>query len=97
MQGDPTATLEIRIDGNTIHSVPASAGDPTAFTAMNFEVPASYLDGNTHTIGFFWQADSPAGELSGAMLDDVTLDCSANPAGARPANVRFEQAIKRNR
>ncbi|HJT97380.1 MAG TPA: PepSY domain-containing protein [Rhodanobacteraceae bacterium] len=79
--GDPTASLTLSIDGTSVLSFPANSED--AFSPQTFEVPTTYLDGASHLVQFDWSADSTAGEIGGAMIDDVTLDCTAQPT--RPA------------
>jgi len=74
IDGDPTAMLTLSIDGTPVYAVPA-AGDGSIWEAQSFAVPAAYLDGNSHEIRFDWSAGSPAGEIGGAMIDDLTLDC----------------------
>jgi len=76
--GDPTAQLTLSIDGTSVLTFDAQSGEDT-YAAHTFEVPAQYLDGQSHLVEFDFSADSAAGEVGGAMLDDVTLDCDAQP------------------
>jgi hypothetical protein len=48
-------------------------------------VPATYLYGQSHAIRFDWSADANNGDVGGAMIDDVTLDCSAQPVKVAPS------------
>lgn len=89
LAGDATASLQIRIDGALVHTVAPDDASPTDYAAMSFQVPAGYLDGQPHTVGFYWTAQAPGGAGSGAMLDDVTLDCSAAPVGRPSAGGTF--------
>lgn len=78
--GNAQSELTLTIDGTEVLSI--SAGTPSqTWAAKTFQVPAQYLDGQSHAVQFNWTGG--AGEISGAMLDDVTLDCSAQPM--RPA------------
>jgi hypothetical protein len=83
--GDPTAQLTLSIDGTCVLTFDAQSED--GYAAHTFEVPAQYLDGQSHLVQFDWSADSAAGEVGGAMLDDVTLDCEAQPTSAPTRHV----------
>lgn len=83
--GDPTAQLTLSIDGTSVFTFDAQSED--TYAAHTFEVPAQYLDGQSHLVQFDWSADSAAGEVGGAMLDDVTLDCAAQPTSAPTRHV----------
>ena len=83
---DPTAQLTLSIDGTSVLTFDAQSGEDT-YAAHTFEVPAQYLDGQSHLVQFDWSADSVAGEVGGAMLDDVTLDCEAQPTTAPTRHV----------
>jgi len=85
--GDPTATLTLSIDGTQISSVAASATPEQDYSPQALEVPATYLDGQAHVVEFDWSASSTNGEIGGAMIDDVTLDCTAQPTSA-PGHVK---------
>lgn len=77
------ATFTIKIDGNTVGTV-APGAVSSAYEPMTLEIPAQYLDGNSHTVRFDYAKTGTA--LRGAMIDDITLDCSAQStsAPARP-------------
>ena len=77
---DPTASLALSIDGTPVLTFPTDNGTGD-YAAQTFEIPAQYLDGQAHDLRFDWAADSPAGEVGGAIVDDVTLDCEAQPTG----------------
>jgi len=82
--GDATASLNVSIDGTSVLAV--DSGDTTdAYAPRSFEVPATYLDGQSHAIRFDWSADANNGDVGGAMIDDVTLDCSAQPVKVAPS------------
>jgi hypothetical protein len=74
IDGDPSASLSLSIDGTVVHTV-SPVGDGTIWEAQSFAIPAQYLDGGAHVIRFDWSASSPASEVGGAMIDDLTLDC----------------------
>ena len=80
ISGDPTASLTLSIDGTPVLTFPTDDGTGE-YAAGTFEIPAQYLDGNAHDLRFDWAADSLAGEVGGAIFDDVTLDCEAQPTG----------------
>jgi hypothetical protein len=83
--GDPTATLTLSIDGTSVLSFPANS--ESDFSPQTFEIPSTYLDGAEHLVQFDWSADSTPDAIGGAMIDDVTLDCtsqSTRPAGGSP-------------
>jgi hypothetical protein len=80
INGDPTASLTLSIDGTSVLTFPTDNGTGD-YAAQTFEIPASYLDGQSHTLRFDFAADSPGGEVGGAIVDDVTLDCEAQPTG----------------
>src|SRR5262249_25038223 len=82
ISGDATAQMTISIAGTRVFTFPA--GGDSDYVAQTFEVPATYLDGNEHLVQWDWSADSPAGEVAGAIMDDVTLDCSAQPTKMPP-------------
>ncbi len=86
--GDPTATLTFSIDGTSVLTVAPESGGAD-YVAQTFEIPASYLDGAAHELQFDWSADSAAGEVGGAIVDDVTLDRAAQPMSQthRPASL----------
>ncbi|MGH8174064.1 MAG: BACON domain-containing protein, partial [Rhodanobacteraceae bacterium] len=86
ISGDPTAALTLSIDGTPVLTFPTDGGTGE-YAAQTFEIPALYLDGQSHALRFDWEADSPAGEVGGAIIDDVTLDCEAQPTG-RPGGSR---------
>ena len=77
---DPTSSLTLSIDGTVVLTFDNGGGD-SDYVAQTFEVPSTYLDGASHHVEFNWSADGdPSGEvIGGAMLDDITLDCSAQP------------------
>lgn len=83
---DATASLKLSIDGTTVSIVtPESGGSDWA--SKSFEIPSQYLDGQSHEIRFDWTAASPGGEIGGAMLDDVTLDCQQAARAHAPSRL----------
>lgn len=74
IDGDPSASLTLSIDGTVVQTV-SPVGDGVIWEAQSFAIPAQYLDGGMHEIRFDWSASSPASEIGGAMVDDMTLDC----------------------
>jgi hypothetical protein len=93
---DPTATLKLSIDGQAVSTI-APATDDAAYTARSLEVPAAYLDGQSHTVRFDWSAQAADGEVGGAMLDDLTLDCAAQPPAQAPASPLHGPTLARRR
>jgi zinc metalloprotease ZmpB len=91
--GDPTAALTLSIDGTNVLTFDALS-DGTDYVPQTFEIPATYLDGNTHLVEFDWSADSVAQEVGGAIVDDVTLDCAAQPTRA-PSGLQHAGSAKR--
>lgn len=87
--GDPSASLKLSVDGTLVQTVTAEG--TSEYTLRSIEIPTTYLDGQSHTIRFDWSADAADSVLGGAIIDDVTLDCSAQPAranlpsGSKPA------------
>ena len=91
IEGDASASLQLLIDGNLVQTfAPASEDD---WAQRSVQVPAQYLDGQSHAVKFDWSADATGSGIGGAMVDDVTLDCSA--AAARPATAGHAVAAKR--
>jgi hypothetical protein len=91
--GDPSAVLTLSIDGSNVLTFDAGSGE-TDYAAHTFEIPATYLDGQSHLVQFDWSADSLGGEVGGAIVDDVTLDCSAQQVNA-PRAPAFHAAASR--
>ncbi|MBN8726249.1 MAG: hypothetical protein J0H15_00910 [Xanthomonadales bacterium] len=92
-QLDTLATLKITIDGTEVFSY--AAGAPTqAWAPQTFEIPTAYLDGQSHEVKFNYAKQSAVG-AAGAMLDDVRLDCAAQPAGMFPRGGSGVAAIRR--
>jgi hypothetical protein len=95
--GDTTASLKLSIDGTLVQTIPPASG-ASAWASSSFAIPAQYLDGQSHVIKFDWIANSPTGDVGGAMLDDVTLDCSQGPASTAPqSSILSSVAHKRHR
>ena len=84
IDGDPSASLTLSIDGTLVQAI-TGGGDGSVYAARSIQVPAQYLDGASHTVRFDWSADSANGEVGGAIVDDVTLDCAAQPTVTQPA------------
>ncbi|HET8897920.1 MAG TPA: zinc-dependent metalloprotease family protein [Rhodanobacteraceae bacterium] len=78
---DSTASLVLKIDGNIVTTV--TPGNDDSWVSRSVAVPSQYLDGQAHEITFDFAASSPNGEVAGALLDDVTLECQA--LSARPS------------
>jgi len=76
--------MTLSIDGTNVLTFPAESGE-TDYVPHTLEVPATYLDGASHLVQFDFSAQSPAGEVGGAIMDDVTLDCAAQPTSAPSA------------
>jgi len=81
IEADPGASLKLLVDGNLVQTfAPASDDD---WAQRSVQIPAQYLDGQSHAVKFDWSASLAGTGIPGAMIDDVTLDCSA--AISRPA------------
>jgi hypothetical protein len=93
INGDPTSSFTLSIDGSQVLDITGGTGS-SVYAAKTLEIPAQYLDGQSHTVRFDWSADSAAGEIGGAIVDDVTLDCSAQPT--RPAPGPFASAARKH-
>jgi hypothetical protein len=80
MAGTPAATLNVTIDGTQVLDVPAGTASED-YVAKTFQIPAQYLDGSSHEVKFNY-AKTGGTAINGAMLDDITLDCAAQPTSA---------------
>jgi len=80
INGDATAALTLSIDGTPVLTFPTDDGTGD-YAAQTFEIPALYLDGQAHDLRFDWSADAPDSSVGGAIFDDITLDCAAQPTG----------------
>ena len=85
--GDPQASLLISIDGANVSTVTPSSGE-TDYAAQSLEIPASYLDGQSHVVRLDWSSPAANAENASAIIDDVTLDCEATPASAAAPSSR---------
>jgi len=97
---DPTATVTVTIDDETIQSIGPTAEPEQDYVAHALEVPASYLDGQPHTVSInYATAGSQDGTSPvGVMIDDVTLDCSAQATRTtRPTSTDPVRAALRRR
>ncbi len=83
VSGDPSASLTLKIDGNVV-STTWPETDGGAWTSGGIEIPAQYLDGQSHTVLFDFSSPSLDSEIAGAMFDDVTLDCQQNRSARSP-------------
>ena len=92
---DPSASLTLSIDSTVVHTFPAATGE-TAYHVHSVEIPASYLDGQTHTVRLDWSAQAQGGAVGEAILDDVTLDCAAAPAHLPPSpSLKIGKRVRR--
>ena len=95
--GDTTASLKLSIDGTVVQTIAPESGN-SDWALNSFEIPAQYLDGQSHAVKFIWSASAPGGAIGGAMIDDMTLDCAQGPAAARaPSGTPTAPARKRSR
>ena len=76
---DPDASLSLEIDGSVVSTFTPDSDDGV-WASGSVQIPAQYLDGQSHTVLFDWSTPSLNDENAGAMFDDVTLDCQQNPA-----------------
>jgi len=76
---DPSATVTVTIDGSEIQSIGPTAQPDQDYVPQTLQIPASYLDGQPHTVAINYSSAGSQGGVDpvGVMLDDVTLDCSA--------------------
>jgi subtilisin family serine protease len=77
-------TFKVTIDGTEVHSEAVTAEDAD-YVVQSVDVSA-HADGASHEVKFTFAHTGTAGDGS-YFLDDVTLDCSAQPASS-PAPVR---------
>jgi hypothetical protein len=82
--GDATASLKLSIDGSVVSTITPQSGQ-SDWAAQSFQIPSQYLDGQSHAIQFDWTASATNSSVGGAMIDDVTLDCTQG-TGARAAS-----------
>lgn len=94
--GDPGASLTISIDGTVVSTVAAATEQPP-YAAQSLEIPVTYLDGQSHTVQFDWSSPAANAENASAIVDDVTLDCEAQPATVAPSSRPGPLALKRTR
>lgn len=78
-QLDTVSTLKLTIDGTQVTTFPAGTISQT-YATKSFQIPAQYLDGQSHNISLNYARATTGANPSGVMIDDVTLDCSAAPA-----------------
>lgn len=79
---DTTAdTFSVTIDGTEVHSEVVGTEDK-AYVGQSVDV-STYADGASHEVKFTL-AHSGAGGDASYFLDDVTLDCTAQPTSAAP-------------
>ena len=82
--GDPNASLTLKIDGTAVTTITPDIDDGF-WSLHSIEIPAQYLDGNSHEVLFDWATPAQNFENAGFLFDDVTLDCeAARPAGTAP-------------
>ena len=93
---DDTASLTLSIDGSVVKTF-AAGGDPENWEQNSFQVPAEYLDGQSHTVRFDWSAEAPNGDIAGAMFDDVTLDCEQGSAARQASSSRSFAPLRKAR
>ncbi|MFC4819964.1 S8 family serine peptidase [Dokdonella ginsengisoli] len=89
ISSDATAdTFKVTVDGTEVHSEAVTAEDED-YVVQSVDVSA-HADGASHEVKFTFAHTGTAGDGS-YFLDDVTLDCSAQPASSsgpvRRANV----------
>ncbi|MFC4820806.1 BACON domain-containing protein [Dokdonella ginsengisoli] len=94
--GDPQASLTISIDGADVSTVTPASGE-AAYSVNSFEIPASYLDGQSHAVRLDWSSPAANAENASAIIDDMTLDCEATPASAAPSSRPGPLLLKRAR
>ncbi len=91
---DSSASLTLSIDANVVQTLPAATGE-TAYSLHSVEIPAAYLDGQSHVVRFDWSAQATGGAIGEAILDDVTLDCASTPAHLAPSPVQVGKRVRR--
>lgn len=73
------ATLTLNVDGTTIATYPHVTTTEPAYVLRSMQVPATYIDGNSHTIELKF-VKTGAGNMGNMHVDDVTLDCAQGTA-----------------
>jgi|GEM_PF-1702365 len=89
LNSDPTAKVTVTIDDNVIETIGPTEQPDQEYVARTLPIPASYLDGQAHTVAINYSTAGSADGVTpvGVMLDDVTLDCSAQATHVtRPAS-----------
>ena len=73
------ATLQVRIDGNTLKTHVEAATAESAYTQQTVNIPAQYLNGASHTISFNYSNTSGGDNRMG--VDDISLTYTAAVTG----------------
>lgn len=92
-QLDTGASLKLTIDGTQVLNVTPGTVSQT-YAAKTFEIPAQYLDGQSHNVQFNYSKTATTANPNGAMLDDITLDCSAQPTRSAPVTDPVMAALR---
>ena len=85
----------LSIDGTVVQTIAPQSGS-SDWALNSFQIPAQYLDGGILMLVKFnlHAASSPGGVVGGAMIDDVTLDCTQGTAAAAPLRAPAAPARK---
>lgn len=77
-----TSQMTVSIDGTVISTIDRGTGNETAYVPYSLAVPAQYADGGNHKIEFKF-SKTGTGQMANFFLDDVTLDCTAQPTSSQ--------------
>lgn len=92
---DTSASLTLSVDSNIVHTFTPATGE-SAYSVHSVEIPATYLDGQSHVVRFDWSAQAAGGAVGEAIVDDVTLDCAATPAHLSPSpTIKIGKRVRR--
>jgi hypothetical protein len=88
--------MTVSIDGTVVQTYPGVTVTEPAYGLQSIPVPATYLNGASHTVEFKF-VKTGAANMGNMHVDDVTLDCSVGTRGAtRPASPTVVELMRRN-
>jgi len=93
--GDSTASLKLSVDGSVVATITPQSGE-SDWAAQSIAVPSQYLDGQSHAIQFDWTASAPDGDIGGAMVDDLTLDCTQGNGARAPSHLLKDKTARKH-
>ena len=90
------AAMTVSIDGTVVQTFPGVTTTEPAYVLRSVPVPATYLNGASHTVEFKF-TKTGAANMGNMHVDDITLDCSVGTRGAtRPASPSIVEQMRRN-